>query len=73
MPELPEIELLRRELDREVGDRKVKSVEVPVASVLEVRCRGCGSCVVSCPAGAIRQPGFTTAQLDAEISGALSR
>ena len=35
MPELPEIELLRRELDREVGDRKVKSVEVPVASVLE--------------------------------------
>jgi formamidopyrimidine-DNA glycosylase len=35
MPELPEIELLRRELEREVGDRKVKSVEVPVASVLE--------------------------------------
>lgn len=34
MPELPEIELLRRELEREVGDRKVKSVEVPVAGVL---------------------------------------
>ena len=34
MPELPEIELLRRELDREVGDRKVKAVEVPVAGVL---------------------------------------
>ena len=34
MPELPEIELLRRELDREVGDRKVKSVDVPVAGVL---------------------------------------
>ncbi len=35
MPELPEIELLRRELDREVGDRKVKAVEVPVAGVLK--------------------------------------
>lgn len=34
MPELPEIELLRRDLDREVGDRKVRSVEVPVAGVL---------------------------------------
>lgn len=35
MPELPEIELLRRDLEREVGDRKVRSVEVPVAGVLE--------------------------------------
>jgi formamidopyrimidine-DNA glycosylase len=35
MPELPEIELLRRELDREVGDRKVKAVDVPVAGVLQ--------------------------------------
>lgn len=35
MPELPEMELLRRELDREVGERKVKSVEVPVPGVLE--------------------------------------
>lgn len=35
MPELPEIELLRRELEREVGDRKVRSVEVPVAGVLK--------------------------------------
>lgn len=34
MAELPEIELLRRELEREVGDRKVKEIEVPVASVL---------------------------------------
>lgn len=34
MAELPEMELLRRELDREVGDRKVKAVEVPVAGVL---------------------------------------
>ncbi len=35
MPELPEIELLRRELEREIGDRKIRSVEVPVAGVLE--------------------------------------
>lgn len=35
MPELPEIELLRRDLEREVGDRKIRSVEVPVASVLK--------------------------------------
>ena len=33
MPELPELELLRRDLDREVGERKIKSVEVPVAGV----------------------------------------
>lgn len=35
MPELPEIELLRRELEREVGDRRIRSVEVPVAGVLK--------------------------------------
>lgn len=35
MPELPEIELLRRELEREVGERKVRSVEVPVPGVLQ--------------------------------------
>lgn len=35
MPELPEIELMRRELEREVGDRKIKAVEVPVAGVLQ--------------------------------------
>ena len=35
MPELPELELLRRDLEREVGDRKIKSVEVPVAGVVK--------------------------------------
>jgi formamidopyrimidine-DNA glycosylase len=35
MPELPEIELLRRDLEREVGDRKVKSVEVLAPGVLK--------------------------------------
>lgn len=34
MPELPEIELLRRDLEREVGDRKVKTAEVPSPRVL---------------------------------------
>lgn len=34
MPELPEIELLRRDLEREVGDRKIKGVEVPVARIV---------------------------------------
>ena len=33
MPELPELELLRRDLDREVGDRRIKGVEVPVAAI----------------------------------------
>jgi formamidopyrimidine-DNA glycosylase len=33
MPELPELELLRRDLDREVGERKIKSVEVLAPSV----------------------------------------
>jgi len=35
MPELPEIELLRRELDREVGDRKVRKVEAPGTSLFK--------------------------------------
>jgi formamidopyrimidine-DNA glycosylase len=35
MPELPELELLRRDLDREIGERKIKSVEVPVAGVVK--------------------------------------
>lgn len=34
MPELPELELLRRDLDREIGERKVKSTEVPVAGIV---------------------------------------
>lgn len=33
MPELPELELLRRDLDREVGERKIKTVEVPVPGI----------------------------------------
>ncbi len=35
MPEIPELELLRRDLEREIGERKIKAVEVPVASVVK--------------------------------------
>lgn len=34
MPELPELELLRRDLEREVVDKKVKAVEVPGTGLL---------------------------------------
>lgn len=34
MPELPELELLRRDLEREVVDKKVKTVEVPGTGLL---------------------------------------
>lgn len=36
MPELPELELLRRDLERDVVDRKVKAVEVPGTGLLKV-------------------------------------
>ncbi len=35
MPELPELELLRRDLDREIGERKIKALEVPVAGIVK--------------------------------------
>lgn len=35
MAELPEIELLRRDLDREVSDKKLKSVDVPGAGLVK--------------------------------------
>ena len=35
MAELPEIELLRRDLEREVSDKKVKSVDVPGAGLVK--------------------------------------
>jgi formamidopyrimidine-DNA glycosylase len=35
MPELPELELLKRDLERDVTDRKVKTVEVPTAGVVK--------------------------------------
>ncbi|MFZ4516831.1 MAG: Fpg/Nei family DNA glycosylase [Microthrixaceae bacterium] len=35
MPELPELELLRRDLERDLAGRKIKAVEVPVAGVVK--------------------------------------
>ncbi len=35
MPELPELELLRRDLERDLVGRKIKAVEVPVAGVVK--------------------------------------
>jgi heterodisulfide reductase subunit A len=43
-----------------------------VASVNEVLCKGCGTCVAACPSGAARHTGFTDAQLIAEIQGILA-
>lgn len=39
MLELPEIELIRRDLEREVGDRKIKTAEFPVASIVKTPSR----------------------------------
>ena len=44
-----------------------------VAQVNEVLCKGCGACVAACPSGVATQHGFTSAQVLAEISGALFR
>lgn len=35
MPELPELELLRRDLERDLAGKKIKAVEVPVAGVVK--------------------------------------
>ncbi len=53
MPELPELELLRRDLERDVVDKKVKSVEVP------------GTGFVKIPT----KKAFTTALTGAKITG----
>jgi heterodisulfide reductase subunit A len=42
-----------------------------VAQVNAVLCKCCGSCAATCPAGAITQLGFTAAQIEAEVRGAL--
>jgi heterodisulfide reductase subunit A len=50
---------------------RVPFQECMVAWVNEVLCQGCGVCVADCPAGAIVQPGYTDAQIFAEIEGLL--
>jgi len=43
-----------------------------VASVIDALCKGCGTCVAACPAGAIIGRGFTDEQIYAEIDGMLA-
>jgi heterodisulfide reductase subunit A len=35
-------------------------------------CKGCGTCVAACPAGAIEGSGFTDEQILAEVEGLLA-
>jgi heterodisulfide reductase subunit A2 len=42
------------------------------AEVNPVLCLGCGTCVAACPSGAMQGKHFTTAQIMAEIEGALA-
>jgi heterodisulfide reductase subunit A len=40
-----------------------------VARVNEALCKGCGTCVATCPAGAITGQHFTDEQIYAQIEG----
>jgi heterodisulfide reductase subunit A len=42
------------------------------ATVNEVICKGCGTCVGACPSAAIGQHLFTDAEIFAEIEGVLA-
>jgi heterodisulfide reductase subunit A len=42
------------------------------ASVNEVLCQGCGTCVAACPAGAMNSNHFTNDAIFAEIEGVLA-
>jgi len=43
-----------------------------VCHVNEALCKGCGTCVAACPAGAIAGRHFTTQEILAEIEGVLA-
>jgi heterodisulfide reductase subunit A len=46
--------------------------EKRVAVVNEALCKGCGTCVAACPAGAMKGRHFTSEQIVAEIRAALA-
>jgi len=49
-----------------------RNTEKDVAEINAVLCQGCGTCVASCPAGAIKGSHFTNAQILAEVKGVLA-
>ena len=42
------------------------------ARTIEVACKGCGTCVATCPSGVARQKGFDDLQIYAEVEGILA-
>jgi heterodisulfide reductase subunit A len=42
------------------------------ARINEAMCKGCGTCVATCPSGAIKQNLFEDEQIFSEISGLLA-
>lgn len=46
--------------------------EQGVSVVQEELCKGCGTCVATCPSGVARQRGFTDVQVYAELEGVLA-
>jgi heterodisulfide reductase subunit A2 len=43
-----------------------------VSVIIEELCKGCGTCVATCPSGAASQKGFEDVQIYAELDGILS-
>jgi heterodisulfide reductase subunit A len=46
--------------------------ESGISRINDALCKGCGTCVASCPSAAITARHFTDTQVYAEIEGALS-
>jgi heterodisulfide reductase subunit A len=48
------------------------SEETKLASINQALCKGCGTCVASCPSGSIVQNLYDDEEIFAEIEGVLS-